>query len=282
MNILDIVNRTQPSHFASEEYVMPWHKEDFSRRALREYLNQEHDAASQKLELMQNQIEWIHHNILKDKISKILDLSCGPGIYTNMLAKFGHHCKGIDISPAGIEYARITKTELMLDCEYQLGDIRSVDYGKGFDMVMNLYGEFNNHTKADASKILKSINAALVENGLLLLELYPFDTIEEIGNKEPTWTSSEESRFSSKPHLILTDYEWNPGPNFSVERYYIVHSENVHTEMYTNRLQAYSIKEYEDLFEKNGFAMVNKFPAIASEKYHAGAKMFTLLLKKIA
>ena len=38
--------------------------------------------------------------------ARVLDLGCGPGLYTTRLAKLGHTCVGIDFSPASIAYAK--------------------------------------------------------------------------------------------------------------------------------------------------------------------------------
>jgi predicted TPR repeat methyltransferase len=44
--------------------------------------------------------------VLQSEPQRILDLGCGPGLYTQRLASLGHTCVGIDISPASIAYAR--------------------------------------------------------------------------------------------------------------------------------------------------------------------------------
>lgn len=282
MNIIDIINRKTPAQSVNSDNALPWQRKDFSERMLKEHLMQEHDMASRNIELIKKQVDWIHTVILKEQSSKILDLCCGPGLYTNMLAKNGHRCKGIDFSPFAIEYAHITKIELMLDCEYVLSDIRHIDYGKDFDLGMLLFGELNTKTKEEASGILKNMNAALKEGGLALLELFSYDTIEELGAFQPSWSSENESSFSAKPHIILKDYEWVHNDSYSVCRYYIIHSENQRVELYTERIQAYTYGEYEELMAKNGFSIVSKLPALANEKDSTGLNLFGLLLKKTA
>ncbi len=282
MNISDIINRKSPAQSVSESNSLPWHRKDFSERILKEHLSQEHDMASRNLELIKKQVDWIHTVVLKEKTSKILDLCCGPGLYANMMSKYGHRCRGIDFSPSAIEYAHITKIELMLDCEYLLSDIRHVDYGKDFDLAMLLYGEFNTKTKDEASGILKNINSSLKEGGLALLELFSYDIIEELGAFQPTWSSEIDSSFSAKPHIILKDYEWVHNDAYSVCRYHIIHSENQQVEVFTERLQAYTYGQYEELMAKNGFSIVSKLPALANEKDSTGLNLFGLLVKKTA
>lgn len=282
MRILDIIDRKSPASSVTEANEIPWFRTDFSERILKEHLTQEHDMVSRNIELIKKQVDWIHNIILKEKTSKILNLCCGPGLYTNMLAKFGHRCKGIDFSPAAIEYAHITKIELMLDCEYILSDIRKVNYGSDFDFAMQLFGEFNTNTKEEASKILKNLNLSLKEGGLLLLELYSYDTIQELGKKVPSWETKKEGDFSSEPYLLLKDHEWVQSESFSVNRFHVIHSENQKIELFTERLQAYTYNEYEKLFAKNGFSIVSKLPSLANERDKTGFNMFGLLLKKTA
>ena len=60
-------------------------------------------------------------------------MCCGPGLYLERLAKLGHDCVGIDFSPASIEHAQNRSASLGLEIDYQLGDIRSVDYGAEYE-----------------------------------------------------------------------------------------------------------------------------------------------------
>jgi len=106
LKLLDVVHRHgDPKPWAEGEKI-PWNDPDFSRRMLNEHLSQEHDAASRRFETIDNHVKWIHGQVLKANPTRVLDLGCGPGLYTNRLAKLGHHCVGIDFSPASIACAR--------------------------------------------------------------------------------------------------------------------------------------------------------------------------------
>jgi 2-polyprenyl-3-methyl-5-hydroxy-6-metoxy-1,4-benzoquinol methylase len=76
---------------------LPWHDEAFSRRMLREHLSQAHDGASRRFATIDRQVAWIHDQVLRRRPSRVLDLECGPGLYTERLAALGHACTGIDI-----------------------------------------------------------------------------------------------------------------------------------------------------------------------------------------
>jgi 2-polyprenyl-3-methyl-5-hydroxy-6-metoxy-1,4-benzoquinol methylase len=78
---------------------------------------------------------------LCNRPTAILDLGCGPGLYTSRLARLGHTCTGIDFGPAAIAYARTAAAEGQLDCSYRLEDLRSAAFGGDFGLVMCVFGE---------------------------------------------------------------------------------------------------------------------------------------------
>jgi 2-polyprenyl-3-methyl-5-hydroxy-6-metoxy-1,4-benzoquinol methylase len=127
LKLLDVVRRqSAPKPWAEREKI-PWNDRDFSRRMLNERLSQKHDAASRRFEIIDSHVRWIHDRVLKGNPTRILDLGCGPGLYTNRLARLGHQCVGIDFSPASIAYAKGQVEEQSLECTYIQQDIRAAD-----------------------------------------------------------------------------------------------------------------------------------------------------------
>src|SRR5512140_3260874 len=100
MKLIDIVLRPLTPEPWTEHDNIPWYEPEFSKRMLNEHLCQEHDAASRRTERIEKQTDWIHKELLDEKPTWILDLGCGPGLYTTRLAQLGHTCSGIDFSPA--------------------------------------------------------------------------------------------------------------------------------------------------------------------------------------
>ena len=87
MNLLDVINRTDIPAPWSEGEKIPWDDPAFSERMLREHLSQEHDAASRRFEKIDAHVDWIHHELLSGRATRILDLGCGPGLYASRLAR---------------------------------------------------------------------------------------------------------------------------------------------------------------------------------------------------
>ena len=256
LKLLDIVRRQGVPEPWAEGEKIPWNDPDFSRRMLNEHLSQEHDAASRRFEIIDNHVKWIHDQVLKGNPTRILDLGCGPGLYTNRLARLGHRCVGIDFSPASIAYASEQAEEAGLECTYIQQDIRTADYGDEYGLVMSIFGEFNVFRPEEAKGILEKAYRALVPNGFLLLEPHTFGTVAKIGKQPPLWYSTEKGLFSDEPHLYLQENFWNTEDNVAIQRYYIIDAATGAVTRHSASTQAYTNEEYRSLLAECGFGKV--------------------------
>jgi 2-polyprenyl-3-methyl-5-hydroxy-6-metoxy-1,4-benzoquinol methylase len=222
VNLTDLVRRVPVPEPWAEGDKIPWHDPDFSERMLQEHLSQAHDAASRRASVIDSHVAWIHRVVLAGRPGRILDLGCGPGLYTARLAVLGHECVGIDFAPAAIAYAREQARAASVPCAYHLSDVRSAEYGHGFDLVMLLYGEINVFRPAEARHILTQARQALAPGGRLLLEAHTDDTVRAMGLAPRAWRSAERGLFSAQPHLRLEEGFWNDEQRVTTTRYYIV------------------------------------------------------------
>ena len=60
MKISDLIARSPIPIPWEEGDNIPWHDPAFSERMLEEHLTQDHDAASRRVEVIEEQAHWIH------------------------------------------------------------------------------------------------------------------------------------------------------------------------------------------------------------------------------
>ena len=265
MNLLDIVERTSMPEPWDEGEKIPWDDPDFSQRMLREHLSQAHDAASRRFETVDRHVAWIDTTLLGGAPGKILDLCCGPGLYTGRLAALGHTCVGIDFAPASIDYARAEAAKAGTACTYVHADVRRAVYGSGYHLAMLLYGEFNVFTRQDARTILTQAHQALAPGGRLLLEPHTLDTVRRVGQRPPSWYSSSGGLFSEQPHLCLEERFWDTARQVTTERYYVVDARSGAVTRHASSMQAYTDADYCDLLDTCGFEAITFYPALAAD-----------------
>ena len=280
MKLLDVVRRESvPKPWAEGEKI-PWNDPDFSRRMLNEHLSQEHDAASRRFEIIDSHVRWIHDQVLKGNPTRILDLGCGPGLYTNRLARLGHRCVGIDYSPASIAYAKEQAEEEGLECTYIQQDIRTADYGDGYGLVMLIFGEFNVFRPEEARGILEKAYRALMPNGFLLLEPHTFEAVLKIGEQPSSWYSAEKGLFSDEPHLCLQENLWDAEGNVAIERYYIINAVTGEVARHSASTQAYMDDQYRSLLVDCGFSEVEFYLSLDGSTGGARSDLTVVLSQK--
>ncbi len=267
MNLQNLILRNLPPDPWSEGDHIPWNDPQFSERMLREHLSQAHDAASRRLGTIGQHVQWIHTDLLASRPARVLDLACGPGLYTSRLARLGHTCTGIDFSPASIRFARQEAASAHLPCAYQLEDLRQADFDQHepYDLAMLIYGEFNAFRPADAAGILHKTFLALKPGGVLLLEPHPFEAIQKIGQKPPTWRTMQAGLFSNRPHLYLEESFWDTGLRAATNRYWVIDGETGQVTRYASSYQAYTHDEYRFLLEQHHFGDIDFYPSLGGK-----------------
>lgn len=282
MKLLDIVHRESSPQPWAEGDKIPWNDPAFSRRMLNEHLSQNHDAASRRFGIIDGHIRWIHDEVLDGEPTHILDLGCGPGFYLNRLAERGHRCVGIDFSPASIAYAKHQAEKASLECKYIQQDIRTADYGRGYGLVMLIYGEVNVFRPQEAKSILAKACQALESNGYLVLEPHTFEAVLKIGKQPSSWYAARQGLFSDNPHFCLQENFWDAESKVAIERYYIIEADTGEVARHSASVQAYTDDEYRTLLANCGFGNVAFYPVLAGSEDGSSRDLMWILAKKTA
>lgn len=213
---------------------------------LREHLDQSHDLASRRAELIDAQVEYIHEQLLNGAPARVLDLACGPGLYAQRLAALGHSYVGIDFSPAAVTHARATTS----DGEFVEGDVRHTAFPGQSDLIMMLYGQINVFRRAAAADIVARALAALRPGGRLLLEAQTADQVSSTGRRPPAWETHPTGLFSLQPHILLTESFWDDEARTATERFYVVDIATAAVTRHAMSTAAYTEREYAELLSR--------------------------------
>ncbi|QQO82101.1 bifunctional 2-polyprenyl-6-hydroxyphenol methylase/3-demethylubiquinol 3-O-methyltransferase UbiG [Shewanella algae] len=275
MNINKLISQNLPIRLLPNESKIPWNDADFSQRMLENHLSQEHDWASRKLAVIERQVDWLCSQLAPG--AQVLDLGCGPGFYTQLLAKRGFCCTGVDFSPASITYAQQQAQAAGLDIDYQLLDVRSYRPTKKFDFIMMTFGELNVFSAADAKSLLKDCANWLTPNGKLLVEVHSFDEVKRQGQTEPSWQRHSQGLFLDAPHLLLTEHAWDEALQTSSTLFWVI-EENGKVTRFGSRMQAWQDGEYLQLLNECGFNKIQRIDtAVWPSSNTFEGKLYTLM-----
>jgi len=178
-------------------YELFWDDEHISKGMLEAHLNPNWDAASRKHSYIDRSVKWLESIIPSG--SKILDLGCGPGLYTKRLSDAGYDVTGMDYSRRSIAYANEHDAKTKYICQNYL----VMDYTEAFDVITLIYCDYAALIPDERKTMLSKIHRALKPNGLFI-----FDVLTERVYKDrcdnTSWSYHENGGFwSGEPHLCL-------------------------------------------------------------------------------
>lgn len=236
---------------------LPWNDPGFSARMLREHLDESHGAASRQAAERAAQIDWLWTALQLAPGCRVLDLTCGPGLYAVPLARRGCRVTGVDFGPASIEYARrLASDEGVADrCIFVEQDVRTFEPETGFfDAVLFLYGQLAVFRPEEAAALLAKARTTLRPGGRLVVELLDQDRVDK--EKSSWWFTDDRGLWGDRPFLHLGERVWDAATQASVERYYILDLATAALGEIILCDQTYSIETMTEMMRAAGFTEV--------------------------
>ncbi len=199
---LSIANQ-KPKVYEKGDSVM-WTDEHISKQLLGFHLNPEIDAASRIPDSINNTIEFILKCCNKSQMN-ILDLGCGPGIYSEILSKKGHNLTGVDFSKNSISYAKNQAIKKSLNINYICKDYLELDYENQFDLVILIYTDFGVLLPTERKILLENIYKSLKPNGTFVFDVLNDRNIKQKFLEQKTWSFENSGFWKPRPYLELTN-----------------------------------------------------------------------------
>ncbi len=260
-----VYDRPQPAVPWRDGRGFPWDDPAFAERMLREHLDPSHGAASRPPEEIDRLVEVIWRWLALRPGARVLDVTCGPGLYAIRLAQRGCWVHGIDISPAAIRYARDRAAELGLvdRCQFTQADVREAltcAREAGYDAALFLYGQLAAFPREEAAQLLRGCARALRPGGRLLIELLDIQRMDRRPHSS-WWYTDRGGLWGDFPYLHLGERDWDEEQRASIERYFILNLETGDLHTYTLVDQGYTPEEVVAMCQASGLGRVTVHPA---------------------
>jgi SAM-dependent methyltransferase len=238
----DFLPATRGSH-----YLMDFGDRAFSQRMLKEHLNQGSEFASRTASEIDRQVSFLFDKYLTQE-DKLLDLGCGPGLYTSRFAQKGVTTLGLDVSPAAIEYAKEHATSKET---YQQIDLDKFHSTEQFDLVLLLFGIANNLERLE--ELLNKLKHNLKPGGKLVFELMNLEFMKSLEQGNGTWVFHPEGGLlSEKPHYQLCRRVWLEEQKTLIDRNMVI-TDSAQTSMHEGVFFGFELDDFSQLIRKAGY-----------------------------
>lgn len=181
MNIELIKKRSNKPQLYEKGSSVMWTDPYISKQLLELHINPDNDVASRSKVKIERITNWILEQTDKPEM-KILDLGCGPGLYSELLAKNGHSVIGVDYSESSIQYATRQAKEKKLNIEYLKKNYLDLDFDNQFDLIILIYLDFCVLLPEEREKVLENIYRALKKGGLFICDVVNERNIDKKNN----------------------------------------------------------------------------------------------------
>ncbi len=115
-------------------------------------------------------VAWLVEHMSLPPGAAILDIGCGPGLYSNRLAAHGYRVTGIDIAQPLLDYAQAEAQAQGVACTYRRLSLFELAYEAEFETVLLINTITNCLTRSELEPVLAKIRAALKVGGHFIVE----------------------------------------------------------------------------------------------------------------
>ncbi len=160
--------QVKPKLYEKTQYNI-WDNDYVSKGMLQAHLDESLDSASRNIKFVNKSVNWISELFPPTKYHNLLDLGCGPGIYTERFYNRGYYVTGIDISKRSIMYAKQSAMKNNMNIDYILNSYIEYEFQKTFDLVTLIYCDYGVLSPQERHTLLKKVYHVLSQQGVSYL-----------------------------------------------------------------------------------------------------------------
>lgn len=225
-----------------------WYNDWFNCDYLKLYTHRDESEAKQ-------QIQFLIEHVGIDNCHRILDLGCGTGRHSRLLAALKKQVVGIDTSSHLIEEAKTyAKNNPLLDLQFHKQDMRDIQNIGTFDFVISMFTSFGYfENDEDNWHVLKKIHRSLVSGGKFFLDFL-----------NPHWIIK---------NLVAFELKEVDGETIEIHREikndFVTKTIKFPERTYYERVKLYSKEEIEMQLNRAGFKVVKTWSDYDGSSLHA-------------
>jgi SAM-dependent methyltransferase len=231
-----------------------WTDPHIARQMLATHLDPNVEAASRPPQVIDATVAWLAAQMDLKPGDSLLDLGCGPGLYTKRFADRGLKVTGVDYSQNSLAYARQQDPA----SAYLHQDYRMLDVAGPFDAVTLIFGDLCVLNDDDRDTVLRHVYNALKPGGW-----FAFDVSTPNHHPHPyegrTWYVTEGAGFwKPGPHLVLEERFGYPEHDTALDQYTVIEDNGTVT-VYRNWFHDYTLDTITPILTRAGFDIVGAY-----------------------
>lgn len=231
---------------------MTWYESWFNSEYYLKLYKHRDDEDAQKI------LSLIFREVPITKGSRVLDLACGSGRHSVLIAKKGLYVTGIDLSKYLIKLAKekASKSAYKDKLNFYIRDMRDFRFRQKFDLLLNIFSSFG-YFKDDTEneKVIKCVSANLKNNGYFVLDFLNYHFLKNNLIKSDTFNMGDSvitQQRKIKNNTVIKD--------IMIECHGKRHK-------YTERIKLYTGNQFKKMFNKYGLKIIKTYGDYSGEEF---------------
>jgi len=268
----------RPEPFTPGEPLF-WDDPHISKGMLASHLNPNTEAASRRPETIDRSVAWLVETLGLRAGDAVLDLGCGPGLYTSRLAECGLRVTGVDYSRRSIGYATQYARQHGLDITYRYQDYLTLEDRDQYDAALLIYGDFCPLSPQERCQLLANVRRALQAGGRFALDVTTRVCRQRYG-AQCTWYAVDTGFWKPGPHLVLEQGFDYPEQAIYLDQFVVVEADGT-LSVYRNWFQDYTREAITAELEAGGLTVQSVWSDLTGTPYAEGSEWIGVVTQKV-
>lgn len=232
-----------------------WTDPHIAGQMLAAHLDPSTDAASRQPATIDAEVAWLFARLGLRAGDRVLDLGCGPGLYSRRLAERGLAVTGIDASASSLAYARRAAGKHGLRIDYRQQDYVMLADDAAFVAALLIYYDFGVLPDEQRDCLLARIHQALQPGGLFAFDVLTPVAIAraQVGTR---WSVEPGGFWRPGQHLVLEYGHVYSEDQVTLRQVAIVEEDGT-TTIYRIWMRYYTAARITALLERHGFTVLD-------------------------
>lgn len=269
----------KPKLFAKDDGNF-WQDPYISEHILNAHLDEESNEGSRKYETIIKSVNWLYQYMNLPEESKLLDLGCGPGLYSEHFFGQGFDVTGIDFSQNSIDFATYQSQECNYPIEYICKNYLNIDYNNQFDVITLIYGDLCVLSHQDRDQLLQKVKKALKPGGYLIFDVFTKHYFHKDTPKQSWYFSQEDEGFwSEKEHMLIQSHFKYKKEKIRLDQYHILFKDgNIRTHRIWKHY--FNLERVKQMVESHGFTIKDYWSDLCGSKYDEKSPWIGMIVQK--
>ncbi len=252
-----------------------WDDPHIATEMLKAHLDPNTRMASAPEAFVDASVAWIMKRLGLTAGDTIIDLGCGPGLYSRRFAERGLGVVGVDLSQNSIDYARAHDPASTYRCMNYLELADEAAY----DAAVIIYGDYSALQDADRAKVLANVHRALKPNGWFAFDV-PTRVHHQRHNCGNSWSVEPNGGFwKPGPYISLTCHFAYPEQDLAVEQYVIVENDGT-ISVYRNWYRNFDAGSITSELKEGGFVVRDLYSVLAGIPFDPDGEWIAAVAQK--